>query len=390
MTGHDRLHVVVAGGSIAALETLGGLSRLAGDRVALTLVAPEDTFTYRPLALTPRSQPAAASPPSLGALAAVTGAHHVRDRISWVDPTSRTVHTTTGARLDYDALVVAIGARASAGYEHAVTLKPSAAAAVEGLLADVRAGRARRAAFVVTEREGWLIALYETVLATAHAAEEAGQDCELTVLTPERAPLSVFGHRATRRILDLLEQLGVRVLSDVRVEVPAPGRVSADRPDRSSWEIDGLDRVVATARLRGPYLRGLAIGDGGFIPIDPYCRVPGRHWIFAAGDATTFPVKHGGVAAQQADVVARGIAARAGVPDVRRPFRPRLQARLMTGSGPLYLGADLIGGEPFGSTVTDAPAVAAGPKVIAKELNRLLDAAGGSGRSADPNIKHRV
>ena len=45
------MDVVVAGGGVAGLEGLLALRALAGDRVDLTLVAPDPEFTYRPLAV---------------------------------------------------------------------------------------------------------------------------------------------------------------------------------------------------------------------------------------------------------------------------------------------------------------------------------------------------
>jgi sulfide:quinone oxidoreductase len=386
-----RRAVVIAGGSIAAVETLGALSTLAPGRVSVTLLAPEETFTYRPLTLAvdpPADRPPA---PALRDLAASLGATHVRDRIAWVDAATRSVHTAGGTRLGFDALVLAIGARVSPAYRDALMLEPAAAGAVLDLLAHARTGCLRRVAFVVPERSGWLLALYETVLALAQAGEQAGAPLEVLVLTVERAPLAVFGRRASRRMSELLDGHGVKVLADVHTDVAGAGRVRAHGSDGSRWETTGLDRVVAVPHLHGPFLRGLPIADAGFIPIDPYCRVPGHHEIFAAGDVTSYAVKHGGIAAQQGDVVARGIAALVGVPDVRRPFRPRLEARLLTGAAPLYLGADLIGGEPFGSVATDVPERAAGPKVIAEELDRVLDrAASAALPGVQPDVEHRV
>src|SRR5258707_3794179 len=43
------LRVLIAGGGLAALETLMALRGLAGDLVTLTLIAPEDEFVYGPL-----------------------------------------------------------------------------------------------------------------------------------------------------------------------------------------------------------------------------------------------------------------------------------------------------------------------------------------------------
>ena len=42
-------HVVIVGGGVAGLETLLALDDLAGERVALTLVAPQPYFVYKPL-----------------------------------------------------------------------------------------------------------------------------------------------------------------------------------------------------------------------------------------------------------------------------------------------------------------------------------------------------
>ena len=45
------MDVVIAGGGVAGLEALLGLHAMAGDRVRLTLVAPDPDFSYRPLAV---------------------------------------------------------------------------------------------------------------------------------------------------------------------------------------------------------------------------------------------------------------------------------------------------------------------------------------------------
>jgi sulfide:quinone oxidoreductase len=90
-------------------------------------------------------------------------------------------------------------------------------------------------------------------------------------------------------------------------------------------------------------LRASPATPEGFIPTDPYGRVEGLDGVFAAGDATTFPVKQGGIATEQADVVAQSIAALAGALVTPEPFRPVLRGLLLTGSSPGYLQADLRG-----------------------------------------------
>ena len=132
--------------------------------------------------------------------------------------------------------------------------------------------------------------------------------------------------------------------------------------------------MVALPQLIGPHIRGLPSAPYGFIPIDHLCRVPGLGGVYAAGDGTDYPVKHGAVAAQQAQVAACCVAAVAGADVEPRPFHPTLSGILLTAGTPRYLTARLIGGHPFRSTAADASDEAAGSpaKVVAPYLNALL------------------
>ena len=49
--GSDKLHVLVAGGGVAALEAMVALRKLAGELVDVELVSPDTDFFYRPLAV---------------------------------------------------------------------------------------------------------------------------------------------------------------------------------------------------------------------------------------------------------------------------------------------------------------------------------------------------
>jgi sulfide:quinone oxidoreductase len=89
---------------------------------------------------------------------------------------------------------------------------------------------------------------------------------------------------------------------------------------------------------------GLPRDANGFLPTDPSGRVQGLDDVFAAGDATSFPIKQGGIAAQQADAAAEAIAAAAGAPIEPQPFRPVLRGLLLTGETPTFLRAELAGG----------------------------------------------
>ena len=93
-----------------------------------------------------------------------------------------------------------------------------------------------------------------------------------------------------------------------------------------------MDRVITLPELAGPLMPGVpAVAHGGFIPVAPHCRSTGLERVFAAGDATDFAIKHGGIAAQQADMAAAEIAALAGAQVERRPFDPKLRAILLGG-----------------------------------------------------------
>ncbi len=80
----------------------------------------------------------------------------------------------------------------------------------------------------------------------------------------------------------------------------------------------------------------------GFVPTNQHGRVEGRENVFAAGDITTFPLKQGGIATQQADAAAASIAALAGAPVRPRPFRPVLRGLLLTGLSPRFMSASLL------------------------------------------------
>ena len=90
----------------------------------------------------------------------------------------------------------------------------------------------------------------------------------------------------------------------------------------------------------------------GFIPADQHGRVPGQAGVYAAGDGTTFPIKQGGLATQQADAVAETIAAAVGAPVTPEPFRPVLRAMLLTGGDTRYLQHTVAGGAGDGDMAT--------------------------------------
>ena len=67
--------------------------------------------------------------------------------------------------------------------------------------------------------------------------------------------------------------------------------------------------------------------------------------VFAAGDATAFRIKQGGIASQQADTAAEAILADLGFPIAPRPFEPVLRGVLLSAGAAAYLQAPLAQGD---------------------------------------------
>jgi sulfide:quinone oxidoreductase len=190
------------------------------------------------------------------------------------------------------------------------------------------------------------------------------------LVTPEDAPLAIFGSAVSEAVAELLTHHGIHTITSAHPETPGPGEVVIHPGGRSLH----VDRVIALPELFGPPVPGVPNRDGhGFIAVDPHGRVPGLDGVFAAGDATTFPIKHGGIAAQQADVAAEAIAALAGVPVEASKFNPVIHGILLGGDHPLYLTAHVTGGHGSSSRVSEGPSGLPAVKISAKYLAAYLE-----------------
>jgi sulfide:quinone oxidoreductase len=368
----DDFHVVICGGGVAAIEGLLRLRSLAGDRVEITLVAPNDEFVYRPLAVREAVALGRARRYELWGITEHAEAEWVKDTLAGVDPASRAAHTGGGRELRYDALLVAVGGRQVADVDHATTFRDAQADRVyERVVEDVTDEHARSVAFVVPQGPVYPLPVYELALMTAAAARRAGVDgLELCLVTPEPIPLAAFGSSAGAVATRLLTEAGIRLYASAIAYAPRP-RELLIQPHGTTL---APDRILAMPRISGPGIRGLAGGGAHrFIPIDSRCAVPGtQRRVYAAGDATAFPIKHGGLGAQQADTAAAEIARLAGAGVDVRPFNPEIRGKLLTGGRPLYLKATVVGGAGFDSEVSDTPPWPVDDKIIAAELGPYL------------------
>jgi len=374
MTSQDRsaepFKVVIVGGGVAALEAALALRELGGERFELTLIAPNADFVYRPMTVREPFAYSRAERYPLSGIAADVGAQLLVDSFAWLDPPRHAAYTDSGAELRYDAILLALGARPRARFPAAVTLDDTRLdELLHGLLEDVDGGYVRQLAFVIPTRVAWPLPIYEVALMTARRAYEMGVELAVTIATPEESPLAVFGEGASSAVADLLEERGITTITSAHCEVPDGRHVVINPGDRT---ID-VDRVVALPELYGPAVRGLAAGEHGMIPIDGHGRVQGVEGVYAAGDATDFALKYGGIAAQQADAAAESIAALAGLRIEPAAVHPVIHGILLTGAAPLYLSARFTGGQGFSSEITDQPTWSPPTKIAAKYLAPYLE-----------------
>jgi sulfide:quinone oxidoreductase len=283
-----------------------------------------------------------------------------------VDPVARVVSLRDGGTLGYDALLIAVGGRQRSPYPRALAFGlPGSEERMHGLIQDVEGGYVKRIAFVVPPGASWPVPVYELALMTAERAFEMCVDVDLTLVTPEPSALALFGQEISQDVARLLAAAGIATQARTAATMPRCGVLELQP---SAQRLD-VDRVVTVPVLTGPSIAGLPYDQEGFLRVDAHGRVAGASGVYAAGDATNFEIKQGGIACQQADAAAEAIAARAGVAIDPTPFLPVLRGMLVTERDNRRLELDLghttrIGGEP----ASDRPPA----KFVGRELSRLL------------------
>jgi len=336
--------VLIAGAGVAAVECVLALRAVGGPRADVELLAPAAELVHRPLSV---ATPFGGGPAPRIALDGL-GVRLHRDGLASVEAERHHVLTRDGDFVPYEILVVATGARSRSAVPGAHAFRgPLSTGAVEQAIARVSADPRLRLAFVAPKGARWLLPLYELALLSAAALRERGvAEPDIVVATPEHAPLEPLGAAAGEAVRGALDRAGVDLITSATAVAAFDGVVQLE-----SGGLLDADVAVALPELVGPRIAGLPHDDDGYLPVDEHGRVIGCRDVYAAGDATAFPVKHGGLAAQQADAVADAIGARLGAVGHPEPFRPVVRALLLTGGDPLYLSAEL----PGAATVSTEP-----------------------------------
>ncbi len=332
---NDRpTRVLVAGAGVAAFEAALALRALAVGHVSVELLAPDDDFAYRPLSVAAPFRVGEVRRFPLQQLAEAAGAKLRHGAVQTVDASRKIVTTTAGDEISYDALLLTLGTRPVEEITGALTFRgPQDEGELVRLLEQARSGWVKRIVFAMPSKAAWPLPLYELALLTqAHLSDRGVEDVEIEIVTPERAPLELFGVAASEAIRELLEIRGIRIRLGTSATAVEDGslRVASGLPMRA-------DRVVALPRLEGQPIDGIPQTEEGFVAVDEHGLVRGLDNVWAAGDLTDFPVKQGGLAAQQADAAAQSIAAFAGAGVEPKPFEPVLRGLLLTGLLPRFI-----------------------------------------------------
>ena len=364
------MKVVIVGGGVGALELALALRKLGEERIGATLIAPERDFRYRPASVSVPFRRGEVLAFPIADVVEAAGARLIHSTVGAVDIDARTVTTSDGDQVGYDALVIACGARRVPVLEGGIPFRGEEdVAAIQAVLEDIESGRASSIVFALPRGASWALPLYELALLTsAHIARRNVTGVSLAVVTPEEHPLAQFGGEASEAVAALLERRGITVLTST-YPVRVYGSVLMLLPLRTL----PADRVVCMPQARGIVIDGLPHDFEGFLPTDLYGRVANAPNVFAIGDVTNHPIKQGGIAAQQADVLAQLLARAAGAPiDEPEPHRPQLRGLLLTGEEPQYMTSEPAGGHGAAATISTEPPWWPGGKIAAHHLGAYL------------------
>ena len=214
-------HIVIAGGGVAAVEAVAALRALAGSLPRITLLAPEAELPARPASVaTPFGFGAPNALPFDSIQRHARFALH-RGTLARVEPEAHVAVDGHGEPIPYDKLLVAVGARPEPAVPGAICFGgPADAPAVASALES-----ASRLAFVLPSATGWALPVYELAIMAAVELRSRGVKPEITVVTPEPAPLWVFGPEAGAAVAELLAERGIGLRAGVRPVAFSDGRL---------------------------------------------------------------------------------------------------------------------------------------------------------------------
>ncbi len=361
--------VLIVGGGVASVEAALALRDLCGEQVSVEVFSPNHDFTYRPYAVGAPYGVSHVARYDLRDLVTRAGGSFQLASVTSVDHERKRISTHDGEWFAYDFLILAPGAHYLWPVPGAITFWGIAdELGVHDVLNGLRSGEFGSLAFTMPGSESWALPLYELALLARAEMGGGPEGPALTVVTPEASPLQIFGRKASEGVAQLLREREIDFVPETR-----PVRFEGDHLVVVPGERFDVDAAVSMPRLEGRRIRGVHHDPFGFIRVDDHCGVLKQERMFAAGDVTSFPVKQGGIATQQADVIAESIAAAIGLDVEPQPFDPILRAELWTGDRPLYLQGWLGGGHGEESSIgADPPWGKSAGKIVGRYLSDFI------------------
>jgi sulfide:quinone oxidoreductase len=300
-----KLRVLVLGAGFGGLETAARLSEGAADRVEVTLLDESDGFSFgfaKLDAMFGRTPHVLRTPYASLDRPGVT---FRQERVLRIDPERRVVQTDAGTH-GADVLVVALGA----------ALDPGATPGLEqGGFEFYSVAGAERAAAAIRDFPGGQVVIgvagapykcppapSETALMLHDFLSRRGRAgaSEITIVSPLPTPVPPSPPTA-HALLEAFAERGITFRGASRmVEVrPDVGRVVLD----DGSELD-YDLLLGVPRHHAPEVCGsLAVGNDGWVHVDPFTLRTPHPNVFALGDVADAPVPRAGVFAERAAAV---------------------------------------------------------------------------------------
>jgi len=327
--------VVIVGGGVAALEAMLAIRDLGGERVKVDVFAPRKDFVLKPLGVSEAFGYGEVLTYDLESLAERSGSSFHLRSVTLIETENRRVALRDGTEVPYDYLVVATGTKALWVIPGAKTFWGlHGQEVISEVIQRIAGDSPAHIVLTMPEPAVWPLPIYELALFLATEVEKSkGSQSKVTVVTPETSPLATFGPGASAILSDLLERHSVGLVTDT-----TPVDFSEGTLNTMTGESIAADEVITVPRLTGRQIDGLSFNPEGFLTVDGFGRIEGLEREYAAGDVISYPIKFGGVATEQADVVAASIARDAWGDPEPEPFRPVLRGTLLTSDGPVALG----------------------------------------------------
>jgi sulfide:quinone oxidoreductase len=332
--------VAIIGGGVAALEAMLALDVISYSATDVHLFSPNSRFVLKPLAVSTGLGRGEMLNFDLAKLTSTAGATFHNLSVSGVVTEDRIINLSDGSEFSYDYLIASPGTEPLPAVPGATTYTgPAANQTVAEALETLRGQENVRVIVTMPDGASWPLPLYELALLIK---DQLGPAAAMTIVSPERSPLELFGKAAAETVAGLLRDRDIATVFGTAPSECLDGALVTGDGKRIE-----ADLTLALPLLTGRRIDGLPYDEKGFIPVDDLGQIEGHGREFAAGDVTSFPVKFGGIATEQADVVAAAVAAAAQRKPAPRPFAPVYRATMVTAEGLIDLGPGVKSSLPY-------------------------------------------